>query len=345
MSIKTDFSHESLFFDGGFIFDKEMNCYMLWKQHEFNRWWRGFETLFTHPLSRTFINSVVDDLEFHQRLSPPHGLFKKRKFLSQLSQLTHFFGSGSIDLTKKEITNGAHSLFSVGLASYALEVFHQTRYKIRWNEPSPRIVQLSLEINRELPPPNSVKRFPWSEMSVDRSLETTKHVSNLLVVKEDGHLEIDGERYMILPATLLNRFFSTCLPHVPDLSEVNWIQGPTDWSKTDLSMMSVIISSVVELFSVSERAVYITGKESWDAYLRAYLSEQGWGGATVLEYDSQSFDATFSFSQNSITPFSIGLVAGIWERAHGRKFKLNLRSINGSIQVDIRSLLEYKNEL
>ena len=59
MSIKTDFSHESLFFDGGFIFDKEMNRYMLWKQHEFNRWWRGFETLFTHPLSRTFINSCL----------------------------------------------------------------------------------------------------------------------------------------------------------------------------------------------------------------------------------------------------------------------------------------------
>ncbi|MCH1442743.1 MAG: hypothetical protein L7U53_02620, partial [Candidatus Poseidoniaceae archaeon] len=292
-----------------------------------------------------FINSVVDDLEFHQRLSPPHGLFKKRNFLSQLSHLTHFFGSGSIDLGKREINNGAHSLFSVGLASYALEVFHQTRYKIRWNEPSPRIVKLSLDANRELPPPNSVEQFPWSEMSVERSLGASKPVSNLLVMKEEGHLEIDGERYMILPASLLNRFFSTCLPHVPDLSEVDWIQGPTDWSKTDLSMMSVIISSVVELFSVSERAVYITGKESWDAYLRTYLSEDGWGGATVLEYDSQSFSATFSFSQNSITPFSIGLVAGIWERAHGRKFKLNLRSSNGSIQVDIRSLLEYKNEL
>jgi hypothetical protein len=170
-----------------------------------------------------------------------------------------------------------------------------------------------------------------------------KYVSDLLVIKELGHLEIDGERYMILPTSLLERFSSTCLPHAPEMRDVDWIQCPSDWSNPDISIMALIISSVVELFSFSERAVYFTGKDSWDAYLCTYMSEQGWGEATVVMYDSKSFNTTLNFSKSPITPFSIGLVAGIWERAHGRKFHLDLNSINGSIQVNIRSLLEYEN--
>ena len=344
MSTKTNLSHDSLFYNKGFIFDNDMNCYMMWKQHEFNRWWRGFESLFTHPLSRIFINSVVDDLEFHQRLSPQHGLFKKKKYLAQVSSLAHFYGSGSINLVNKEIINGAHSLFSVGLASYALEVLHQTRYKIRWNEPKPRIVQLSLEVNRELPPPSSVRPFPWSDISTVRSLAEPTYVSDLLVVKEPGHLEIDGERYVILPASVLERFSSSCLAHTPDMSDLDWIQFPEEWTKTDNSIMSLIITSIVELFSLSERAVYISGKDSWEAYLRSYLFQQGWGDAHVVRYDPQSYDTILTFTKSSILPFSIGLVAGIWERAHGRKFQLNLTMLDESIQVNIRSLLEYENE-
>lgn len=345
MSTPSELSHESLTHNGGFIFDTDQNGYMLWKQHEFNRWWRSFESLFKHPLSRIFINSVVDDLEFHERLSLQHGLFKKKKYISQLSQLTHFYGSGTIDLLKKEIFNGAHSLFSVGLASYALEVFHQTRYKIRWNEPTPRVVQLSLEVNRELPPPGSVRPFPWSEKMTPSGLGDSRYVSGLLVVKELGHFEIDGERYMIVPASLLERFSSTCLAYAPDLSDVQWIECPSDWSKPDTSVMCLLISSVVELFSLSERAVYITGKDSWDAYLRTYLSEQGWGGATVVSYDPQSYDTTLTFPKSPLSPFSIGLVAGIWERAHGRKFHLTLKLIDGTIHVNLRSLLAYENSV
>jgi hypothetical protein len=36
-------------------------------------------------------------------------------------------------------------------------------------------------------------------------------------------------------------------------------------------------------------------------------------------------------------------MAGIWERAHGRKFKLLINEQNDSIQVVISSLLEYDN--
>ena len=109
-------------------------------------------------------------------------------------------------------------------------------------------------------------------------------------------------------------------------------------------LKSLYTTYLVEMFSFSERAVYITGKESWSAYLRAYLSEQGWGDAAVLLYDSSSYDTTLTFCKSSITPFSIGLVAAIWERAHGRKFHLTLSGVEQAINVNIRSLLEYENE-
>ena len=343
MSVKGRPTHESLSRIDGFILDSEMNYYMMWKQHEFGQWWRSFESLFTHPLSRTFINSVVDDLEYHQLLSHPRGLFKKKKFDSELVQLAHFYGSGSIDLTKNKIVNGAHSLFSVGLASYALEVFHQKRYKIRWNEPNPRVVQLSLDDNPDLPPPSSIRPFPWSKVLNKDNQNITQPIADQFTIKESGHLEVDGERFMIVPASLLERFFSTCLPHAPKMSDTDKIQFPNQWSESDNSILSVIISSVVDIFSRSERSVYITGKESWDAYLRAYLFDCGWGSVNLTSYDLNSFETTLILPKASLFPFSIGLMAGIWERAHGRKFKLLINEQNDSIQVVISSLLEYEN--
>ena len=343
MSTRIRPTHESLSKSDGFIFDSEMKVYMMWKQHEFGQWWRSFESLFTHPLSRTFINSVVDDLEYHQRLSPPKGLFKRKKFVQELTQLTHFYGSGTIDLGKNKIVNGGHSLFSVGLASYALEVFHQKRYKIRWNEPTPRVVQLSLEDNADLPPPSSIRPFPWSNMLDVDEQNNIRPVSDQLAIKGPGHLEVDGERFMIVPASLLERFVSTCLPHAPKVNDANKIQFPNTWSESDNSVLSVIVSSVVDIFSRSERSVYITDMKSWDAYLRAYLFDYGWGSAILTSYDLNSFETQLTLPKASLFPFSIGLIVGIWERAHGREFKLLINETNDSIQVVISSLLEYEN--
>lgn len=344
MSLPKPFSHESLSYSNGFLFDEDLNCYMVWKQHEFSRWWRCFESLFNHPLSRMFINSVVDDLEFHNRLFLSKGFFKKKKFVQQVSNLTQFYGSGTIDLSKNQILNGAHSLFSVGLASYALEVFHQTRYKIRWNEPTPLMVQLSLETNSELPPPSSIRPFPWSDKLGEMSGLNYNYLSEFLHVKELGHLEIDGERHLIIPSSLLERFVSTCLPHAPDLSDADWIECPSGWSKSDASMLGLLIQSTSELFSLSERSVYITGKESWKAYLQAYLSESGWGHGDIVSYDHHTFETIINFPKTSVAPFSIGLAAGIWQRAHGRKFRLNIHIVDESIQLNIASLLDYENE-
>ena len=338
---KNQLSHESLTNRDGFIVDSNRNCYMLWKQHEFSRWWRCFEGLFTHPLSRTFINSVVDDLEFHQRLASPTRFFKKKNFNANLVNLSHFFGSGRIDLSKKEIVNGAHPLFSVGLASYALEVFHQTRYKIRWNEPTPRVVQLSLENNTQLPPPSPIRSFPWSG-KIGPTLESDMiPFSTRLMSKESGHIEVDGERYMLLPASLLERFVSTCLPHAPDMSQINWIECPSLWSSSECSILALIITSIGELFSLSERSVYITGPESWNAYFRVYLLEQGWGHVTLMSYDVHSYDTILQMPRSPLAPFSIGLITSIWERAHGRKFKLIIGQEDELLQVSISSLLEY----
>ncbi len=338
---KNQLSHESLMNRDGFIVDSNRNCYMLWKQHEFSRWWRCFEGLFTHPLSRTFINSVVDDLEFHQRLASPTRFFKKKNFNANLVNLSHFFGSGRIDLSKKEIVNGAHPLFSVGLASYALEVFHQTRYKIRWNEPTPRVVQLSLENNTQLPPPSPISSFPWSG-KIGPTLESDMiPFSTRLMSKESGHIEVDGERYMLLPASLLERFVSTCLPHAPDMSQINWIECPSLWSSLECSILALIITSIGELFSLSERSVYITGPESWNAYFRVYLLEQGWGHVTLMSYDVHSYDTILQMPRSPLAPFSIGLITSIWERAHGRKFKLIIGQEDELLQVSISSLLEY----
>ena len=146
---------------------------------------------------------------------------------------------------------------------------------------------------------------------------------------------------MLLPASLLERFVSSCLPHAPDMSQNNWIECPALWSSSECSILSVIITSIGELFSLSERSVYITGPESWNAYFRVYLLEQGWGHVTLMSYDVHSYDTILQMPHSPLAPFSIGLITSIWERAHGRKFKLIIGQEDELLQVSISSLLEY----
>ena len=42
-------------------------------------------------------------------------------------------------------------------------------------------------------------------------------------------------------------------------------------------------------------------------------------------------------------PLTLGMVVGMWERAHGRSSQITLREENDIFFVKIQSLLEYQN--
>ena len=56
-----------------------------------------------HPLSRTLVNAVVDSLEILQYLPTNRGIFWKKKFKSELNQLSSLLGWGSIEMSDQRV--------------------------------------------------------------------------------------------------------------------------------------------------------------------------------------------------------------------------------------------------
>ena len=110
------------------------------------------------------------------------------------------------------------------------------------------------------------------------------------------------------------------------------------------NILKIIIRTTAEMFLSSEQPVYIIDQSSWDAYIEHCLRERGWGSIETRKYNPSTFDFEFSMPMMSHFPLTLGMVVGMWERAHGRSSQILLREENDIFLVKIQSLLEYQNQ-
>ena len=312
---------------------------VLWKQHEFHSWWNRFEAIIDHPLSRTFINGVVDSLEFKNTMPRIGGLFRKKKFKKESEDIGGQLGWGIFQLESQNVVQSAHPLLSVALGQYLLEVYHEQRFKVRWVEPRPQTVQLEIESSPDLPHPKPVESLPWS---ITQQLNATDS-SLILDRNSQNELKFEGERVVLIPIESMDRFLSGCLPYVSQ-QDVQWFNEHSCKLDIHKHLLRSIIQSISEMFLKSEQPVYIIDESSWTAYIENYICERGWGDAHVTDYDTSNYTLELRMHMQSQFPFTIGLLCGMWERAHGRACRLSLRKENDTFVVQIQSLLDYENQ-
>ena len=312
---------------------------VLWKQHEFHLWWNLFESIIDHPLSRTFINSIVDSLEVKNTMPRVGGLFRKKKFKQESDHIGGQLGWGTFQFEKQNVVHSAHPLLSVGLGQYLLERYHGKRFKVRWVEPRPHTVQIETEASPDLPHPKPIKPMPWSTVSetksTNSSLKLDQHTQN--------ELKFEGERVVLVPIESLVRFLFGCLPYVPQ-QDVQWFDATSCKFDAYEHLLRATIQSISSMFLKSEQPVYIIDESSWAAYIENYICERGWGNAQVSSYNASDYTLELTMSMQSQLPFTIGLLCGMWERAHGRAQRISLRQENGTFVVKIQSLLVYENQ-
>ncbi len=312
---------------------------VLWRQHEFHSWWNQFEAIIDHPLSRTFINGVVDSLEFNNTMPRVGGLFRKKKFKRESDHICGQLGWGTFSLENQNVVHSAHSLPSVALGQYLLETYHEQRFKVRWVEPRPQTVQLEIESSADLPHPKPAESLPWSKIqqlrSTNSSLTLDRHPQN--------ELKFEGERVVLIPIESMNRFLSGCLPYVSQ-RDVGWFDAHSAKFDSYEHLLRATIQSISGMFLKTEQPVYIIDESSWAAYIENYISERGWGNAHVMSYDTSNYTLELTTPRQSQFPYTIGFLCGIWERAHGRAYRLKIRKENDTFVVQIQSLLDYENQ-
>lgn len=312
---------------------------ILWRQHEFHSWWIQFEAIIDHPLSRTFINGVVDSLEFKNTIPQIGGLFRKKKFKKESNHIGGQLGWGTFQIENQIVVQSAHPLLSVALGQYLLEAYHDQRFKVRWVEPRPQTVQLEIEPSADLPHPKPVESLPWS---TDVEVKITE--SSLIIDQHSqNELKFEGERVVLIPIESMERFLLGCLPYVPQ-QDVKWFDANSFEFDTLKHLLRTIIQSISDMFLKSEQPVYIIEESSWTAYIENYICERGWGIAHVTNYDTSDYTLELTIPMQRQLPFTIGLLCGMWERAHGRAYQLSLRKENDTFAVQIQSLLDYENQ-
>ena len=321
---------------------------LVWKQHEFHTWWNLFESTMNHPLSRTVINAFVDTLEFKTLLNPKRGFFGTKKFQSELNSLSTTLGWGSVNLKTHLVRNSAHPLLSVALAQCVFETLEEQRFKVRWTEPRPQTVQLELEPTQSMPSPAPFDPFPWSsDVSINQNGISINHngASSLtLELGSDNELRMEGERVILIPAEAIERFFRSCLPY-SQVKDTEWFRHQIDSLVPYENLLSTVVQSSSAMFLESERPVYIIDQSSWSAYFKSYLHERGWGEVTINAYNSDTFELDVAIKSSGSMPFTLGLIGGMWQRAHGRAFQFHLTEKNDIFHLRIQSLLEYQNQL
>lgn len=322
----------------GRIYDALIGDVIIWKQHEFHAWWNLFESQINHPLSRTFVNAFVDALELNGLLKTKRGLFGQKKFDKELRLLSLKLGWGYVNLGQSSVTQSAHSLLSVALAQYALETLGQCRYKVRWVEPRPQTVELDLEISSNLPSPNPHDSPSWC--SIDQDFQRLESSPTLDIVN-DYELRMDGERVVLIPIQAIERFLVSCKPYASP-SNLNWFESNVEMVDSEQHLLETIIQSVASMFLQSDKPVYIIDESSWQSYIVHYLHERGWGSIDLTDYDGSTFELNASLKKGSHLPFTLGILCGMWERAHGRSYRISLNEKSDIFLVKIQSFLEYQ---
>lgn len=338
-SIKSDLNLESIPGQGR-IRHPIIGEVIIWRQHEFHTWWNLFEPMMEHPLSRTFINAFVDSFEFNNVLPKSNGIFRKRKFNTELELRTSQLGWGKVLLKDQKVIHSAHPLLSVALGQYALETFTEQRYKVRWIEPRSQVVQLETEVSTQLPSPQPPSPIPWSGDNTPSAFES---LSMEIETHENHELRYEGERVLLIPFTSMERFLTACMPYVPKDNEA-WFNNQSDALSTHQDVLKIVIQSTSAMFLQSEQPVYIIDESSWNAYVNHYLIERGWGSVHLNDYDATTFDLEVVIPMSQQLPFTLGLMCGMWERAHGRSYQIKIHQEKDTFIAKIQSLLEYQNQ-
>lgn len=324
----------------GLIFHPILGEIIIWRQHEFHTWWQIFEASMRHPLSRTLINAVVDSLEMNEYLPTRRGIFWKKKFNSELERLLSQLGWGAVEMKHQRVVQSAHPLLSVAVGQYAVETYHQSRFKVRWIEPRSQIVQLELEPTSALPAPQKHIPFPWS---LDTRSQDPGIAFDLVENHNGNELRMEGERVLLIPTPALERFLSASLPYAPETEE-DWFHHKIDAFVGFENLLKITIKTTAAMFLQSQQPVYIIDRTSWDPYVDNYLVEVGWGHVAIADYNTSTLKLHCTVNRGSNVPFTIGMICGLWERAHGRSYKITIQQKSDIFSIEIESLLQYQNQ-
>ena len=334
MSNASDEARTSFMFgEDGFFLDPFGQPCVLMGVVEFSKFCLHLDALFESPLGRKLIYAATDAEE---RIISTHPSvqfgrwFGKSKAKNRLQQRAMEMGWG--EFGEVSVSGPAHDALTVGFSLAHHEHISQQRANVEWHQVNADMIRLQFATkNENITPVPSPLHLPWF------GSETQGLSSSLFEIELDRRASsffYGDERSFFLSSHVFWNLFGSLLgrPLSEDFSAQFNLE--MDESIEHASTFSAVIIAASQAFEANERPVYVLSAGDWEGHFAERLTKRGFGRVRVEQ--SILDEETSLFSVHSpVAPVAIGLLIGMWQRAHGMVGEVKVELVSDALLVRI----------
>ena len=319
--------HEGyIFAKDGYFSDNTGASIVLFGVRDFDLFWGYLDTLFESPMGRKLIYAGTDAeeliLSFTKDFRMPR-FFGAKKVRERLQHRWIAMGWGLFSYQKNLITMPCHDAWSVGLALAHREHLTQERWTMSWTQRSSEHVELQFEPKAAtLAPVQQPRGLHWG----------AAHASN--VVDEELDLDLEARSYGFFRGQQRSFFMHvSAFQHLynaligrPLRDGQAWVN---EWTvsgtiEAEIDLFKSVAHAAQMAFQQSEVPIFVQQPSDWIELFSIHLSHRGLGHV-VVKSSILDGEASTEFSIHSSLPaVTCGVLAGMFERAHGQHPIMNI---------------------
>ncbi len=322
----SDVNPSFMFGDDGFFLDPFGQPCVLMGVVEFSKFCHHLDALFESPLGRKLIYAATDAEEriLSTHTSVQFGRwFGKSRAKKRLQKRAMEMGWG--EFREVSISTPAHDGLAVGFSLAHHEHISQQRATVQWNQVSADLIHLDFSAkNENITPAPSPPRLPWFG-SEHQGLSSSP--LNLELDRRSSSFFNGDERSFFLPTHVFLHLFGSLLgrPLSEDFSSQYSLE--VEESVDHASTFRAVIFAASQAFQANERPVYVQSASDWEGHFADRLTKRGFGKVRV-EKSILDEDISIFSVHSPVAPVAIGLLIGMWHRAHG---------VFGEVKIEVDS--------
>ena len=309
---------EFTFGNDGLFLDALGGPCVLFGTVEFQNFIHALDAIFDSPLGRRIIYAATDAEE---RSVSGHAMFQFGRYLGRrrveqaLQQRAKSMGWGWFE--RQQILSPAHDGLTVGFLLAHAEHLSKSRYELDWNQRSSEHIQATFHPKEgKMVPAPSAHLLNWS----DTSTKTTSVASVELDLDVRDATFFSGEaRSFFLPLDVLHHLTSGLrgrpVGRMPSLSTA---QVSEDLDEPDV--LKAIVYAAMQAYNRTEHTIFLQSKDDWRGHLLAKISRRGFGTVEVESSPLNGDDCTRFLIRSPAPAMVAGMLLGMWQRAHGKRF-------------------------
>lgn len=321
------------FGDDGFFLDPFGQPCVLMGVVEFSKFCHHLDALFESPLGRKLIYAATDAEERILAVQPNVQFgrwFGKSKAQKRLEKRAMEMGWG--EFREASISGPAHDGLTVGFSLAHHEHISQQRANVQWNQVSADMIHLEFATkNEDITPAPSPPQLPW--FGSEHQGLSSSYLDIELDRRSSSFFNGD-ERSFFLPTHVFLHLFGSLLgrPLSEDFSGQFSLEVEESMEHAPTFLAAVLAAS--KAFEANERPVYVQSAGDWEGHFTDRLTKRGFGQVRVEQSILDEDFSTFSV-RSPVAPVAIGLLIGMWQRAHGMIGEVKIEVVSDSLLVSI----------